>query len=95
MSTQARDCVFPQSRSRNPATRQLQPARPTTWLYREGRRIYSNVRRFLLFGISGGAAEIMVMLAGPFLGMALPLLPAQILWINLLTHGLTGVGARC
>jgi Ca2+-transporting ATPase len=57
----------------------------------EGRRIYDNVRRFLLFGMSGGAAEIMVMLAGPFLGMALPLLPAQILWINLLTHGLTGV----
>jgi Ca2+-transporting ATPase len=57
----------------------------------EGRRIYANVRRFLLFGMSGGAAEIMVMLVGPFLGMQLPLLPAQILWINLLTHGLTGV----
>jgi Ca2+-transporting ATPase len=57
----------------------------------EGRRIYANVRRFLLFGMSGGAAEIMVMLIGPFLGMPLPLLPAQILWINLLTHGLTGV----
>jgi P-type Ca2+ transporter type 2C len=57
----------------------------------EGRRIYANVRRFLLFGMSGGAAEIMVMLVGPFLGMPLPLLPAQILWINLLTHGLTGV----
>lgn len=57
----------------------------------EGRRIYDNVRRFLLFGMSGGAAEIMVMLVGPFLGMPLPLLPAQILWINLLTHGLTGV----
>ena len=57
----------------------------------EGRRIYANVRRFLLFGMSGGAAEIMVMLMGPFLGMPLPLLRAQILWINLLTHGLTGV----
>ncbi len=57
----------------------------------EGRRIYANVRRFLLFGMSGGAAEILVMLIGPFLGMPLPLLPAQILWINLLTHGLTGV----
>ena len=31
------------------------------------------------------------MLAGPFVGLALPLLPAQILWINLLTHGLPGV----
>jgi Ca2+-transporting ATPase len=31
------------------------------------------------------------MLAGPFLGLAVPLLPAQILWINLHTHGLPGV----
>ncbi|MFJ4850738.1 MULTISPECIES: cation transporting ATPase C-terminal domain-containing protein [unclassified Streptomyces] len=38
-----------------------------------------------------GSAEILVMLLGPFVGMALPLLPAQILWINLLTHGLSGV----
>jgi Ca2+-transporting ATPase len=41
--------------------------------------------------LSGGFAEILVMLVGPFLGMALPLLPAQILWINLVTHGLVGV----
>ncbi|MEO3850740.1 cation-transporting P-type ATPase [Streptomyces sp. B8F3] len=57
----------------------------------EGRRIYANVRRFLLYGLAGGTAEILVMLLGPFLGMPLPLLPAQILWINLLTHGLPGV----
>jgi len=57
----------------------------------EGRRVYANIRRFLLYGLSGGGAEIAVMLAGPFLGLALPLLPAQILWVNLLTHGLPGV----
>jgi P-type Ca2+ transporter type 2C len=57
----------------------------------EGRRVYANIRRFLLYALSGGAAEIAVMLAGPFLGLALPLLPAQILWVNLLTHGLPGV----
>ncbi|WP_051027804.1 cation-translocating P-type ATPase, partial [Nocardia higoensis] len=57
----------------------------------EGRRVYANIRRFLVYGLSGGAAEIVVMLAGPFLGLPLPLLPAQILWINLLTHGLPGV----
>ena len=56
----------------------------------EGRRVYANIRRFLLYGLSGGMAEIIVMLVGPFAGMPLPLLPAQILWINLLTHSLTG-----
>ncbi|MFI7469775.1 cation-translocating P-type ATPase [Nonomuraea sp. NPDC049646] len=57
----------------------------------EGRRVYANIRRFLVYGLSGGAAEIAVMLLGPFVGLPLPLLPAQILWINLLTHGLPGV----
>ena len=57
----------------------------------EGRRVYANIRRFLLYGLSGGSAEIAVMLAGPLVGLALPLLPAQILWVNLLTHGLPGV----
>jgi Ca2+-transporting ATPase len=57
----------------------------------EGRRVYANIRRFLLYGLSGGTAEIVVMLAGPFAGLPLPLTPAQILWVNLLTHGLPGV----
>lgn len=57
----------------------------------EGRRVYANIRLFLVFALSGGAAEILVMLIGPFVGLGLPLLAAQILWINLLTHGLTGV----
>ncbi|WP_227999594.1 cation-translocating P-type ATPase [Nocardia australiensis] len=58
---------------------------------REGRRVYANIRRFLIYGLSGGATEIAVMLVGPLLGLALPLLAGQILWVNLLTHGLTGV----
>ncbi|WP_432971452.1 cation-translocating P-type ATPase [Dactylosporangium sp. CA-233914] len=57
----------------------------------EGRRIYDNIRRFLVYALSGGAAEVLVMLAGPWLGLAVPLLPAQILWINMNTHGLPGV----
>ncbi|RZU53534.1 Ca2+-transporting ATPase [Krasilnikovia cinnamomea] len=57
----------------------------------EGRRIYDNIRRFLRYGLSGGTAEILIMLFGPFLGLPVPLLPAQILWVNLLTHGLPGV----
>jgi Ca2+-transporting ATPase len=57
----------------------------------EGRRIFANIRIFLIYALSGGLAEVGVMLAGPAIGLVLPLLPAQILWINLLTHGLTGV----
>ncbi|MDD7967969.1 cation-translocating P-type ATPase [Actinomycetospora lemnae] len=57
----------------------------------EGRRIHTNVRRFLAYALAGGLAEVLVMLAGPVIGVALPLLPGQILWINLLTHGLPGV----
>jgi P-type Ca2+ transporter type 2C len=57
----------------------------------EGRRIFANIRAFLGYALSGGLAEIVVMLAGPFLGLGIPLLPAQILWINMLTHGLPGV----
>ena len=57
----------------------------------EGRRIYDNVRRFLLYALAGGTAEILIMLVGPGFGLALPLLPAQILWVNLVTHGIPGV----
>ncbi len=58
----------------------------------EGRRIYMNLRRFLVYGLSGGASEVLLMLAGPVLGVPLPLLPAQILWLNLLTHSFAGAG---
>lgn len=57
----------------------------------EGRRVYGNIRTFLGYGLAGGLAEVLVMLLGPAVGLAVPLLPAQILWINLLTHGLPGV----
>jgi Ca2+-transporting ATPase len=57
----------------------------------EGRRVFDNIRRFVRYGLSGGLAELLVMLAGPVLALPLPLLPAQILWVNLVTHGLPGV----
>jgi len=57
----------------------------------EGRRVYDNIRRFVRYGVAGGMAEVAVMLVGPFIGLALPLLPGQILWVNLVTHGLPGV----
>jgi Ca2+-transporting ATPase len=54
----------------------------------EGRIIYDNIRRFINYLLSCNASEIAVMLIGPFLGMPLPLLPLQILWMNLVTDGL-------
>src|SRR5206468_584567 len=58
---------------------------------REGRRAYDNLRRFLHYALSGGVAEVLIMLLGPLAGFAVPLQAGQILWVNLLTHGLPGV----
>jgi Ca2+-transporting ATPase len=57
----------------------------------EGRRAFDNLRRFLHYGLSGGLAEVLLMLVGPFVGFPLPLQAGQILWVNLLTHGMPGV----
>jgi Ca2+-transporting ATPase len=53
----------------------------------QGRVIYDNVRKFIKYLLTSNSAEILVMLVGPFLGLGLPLLPLQILWINLVTDG--------
>jgi Ca2+-transporting ATPase len=53
----------------------------------EGRIIYDNIRRFIRYLLTCNASEIAVMLFGPLLGMPLPLLPLQILWMNLVTDG--------
>ena len=57
----------------------------------EGRRIYDNIRKFIRYTMTSNAGEIWVMLAAPFFGMPLPLLPLQILWVNLVTDGLPGL----
>lgn len=57
----------------------------------EGRRIQDNLRRFLGYALAGGLAEVLYVLLAPFAGLRVPLLPGQILWINMLTHGLPGV----
>jgi Ca2+-transporting ATPase len=54
----------------------------------EGRVVYDNVRRFIKYLLTSNASEVAVMLVGPLLGMPLPLLPLQILWMNLVTDGL-------
>ncbi len=58
----------------------------------EGRAIYENIRRFVKFSIAGNLGKVIVMLFAPFLGISVALLPLQLLWLNLLTDGLLGLG---
>jgi Ca2+-transporting ATPase len=57
----------------------------------EGRRIYDNIRRFVRYMLTTNSAELWVMFIAPLIGLPLPLLPVQILWINLVTDGLPAV----
>jgi Ca2+-transporting ATPase len=58
----------------------------------EGRVIYDNIRRFVTFSIAGNLGKVAVMLFAPLLGITVALLPLQLLWLNLLTDGLLGLG---
>ncbi|HTY12677.1 MAG TPA: HAD-IC family P-type ATPase, partial [Candidatus Omnitrophota bacterium] len=54
----------------------------------EGRGIYDNIKKFVRYMLSTNSGEVMTMLGGIILGLPIPLLPVQILWINLVTDGL-------
>ncbi len=58
---------------------------------REGRRLYDNLRRFVRYVLTTNSGEIWTIFLAPFLGLPVPLLPIQILWINLVTDGLPGL----
>lgn len=55
---------------------------------KEGRVIFDNIQKFIKYILASNIAEIWVMILGPFLGMSLPLMPLQILWVNLVSDGL-------
>ncbi|WNS77112.1 calcium-translocating P-type ATPase, SERCA-type [Bacillus sp. DTU_2020_1000418_1_SI_GHA_SEK_038] len=55
---------------------------------KEGRNIYENIRKFIRYLLASNVGEILVMLFAMLLGYPLPLVPIQILWVNLVTDGL-------
>ncbi len=57
----------------------------------EGRIAYSNVRKVVFLLVSCGAAELVLFTLSIVAGLPLPLFPAQILWLNLVTNGIQDV----
>lgn len=53
----------------------------------EGRVIYANIRKFVYFLLSCNASEVLVIFFAILLGWQIPLLPIQLLWVNLVTDG--------
>jgi magnesium-transporting ATPase (P-type) len=57
----------------------------------EGRIAYDNIRKVIYLLVSTGAAEIILIGLAVAMGLPLPLLPVQLLWLNLVTNGIQDV----
>lgn len=57
----------------------------------EGRIAYDNIRKVIYLLVSMGAAELLMVLLAVVTGLPVPLLPVQLLWLNLVTNGIQGV----
>jgi Ca2+-transporting ATPase len=55
---------------------------------KEGRGVYDNIRKTLVYLLAGNTSELAVMFAAALTGLPLPLLPLQLLWVNIVTDGL-------
>lgn len=58
---------------------------------REGRGIYDNIRKAVHFLLSSNIGEILTIFVAMVLGWAAPLLPIQLLWVNLVTDSLPAI----
>jgi magnesium-transporting ATPase (P-type) len=58
---------------------------------REGRGIYDNIRKFILFMLPTNGGEALVVIAAILFELTLPMTPAQILWINMVTSSTLGL----
>ena len=55
----------------------------------EGRVVYTNIRRFIKYILGSNIGEVLTIAAAPLIGLHdIPLVPLQILWMNLVTDGL-------
>lgn len=55
----------------------------------EGRVVYSNIRHFIKYILGSNVGEVITIAAAPLMGLSgVPLIPLQILWMNLVTDGL-------
>jgi len=57
----------------------------------EGRGIYDNIKKFIMYLLSSNIAEVLIIFFAIIINLEVPLIAAQILWINLVTDGLPGV----
>jgi Ca2+-transporting ATPase len=55
---------------------------------REGRGIFDNIRKSIAYLLAGNTGELAVMLVASVVGLPIPFVPLQLLWINLVTDGL-------
>ena len=58
---------------------------------KEGRIVYDNIKKVTIFLVSCGFGELLTIIACMLAGLHLPYLPAQILWLNLVTNGFQDV----
>ncbi|KKU91452.1 MAG: Cation-transporting ATPase, E1-E2 family [Candidatus Jorgensenbacteria bacterium GW2011_GWA1_48_11] len=57
----------------------------------EGRNIYKTIRKVILYLFSTGIGEVLTISGAMFMGLPLPLLPVQIIWLNFVTDGFLDV----